>query len=775
MKISACLIVKGTDEEAAYLDKCLASFADHVDEICLTISHLPGEKPNKAVHAVGAKYGARMKDYEWIDDFADARNTNFAQATGDFIFWCDADDIVERADKIRPILENTPPHISTIGLNYDYEVADNGNVKAKHIRERLIRNDGSLIWKGRLHETPIETRRSAKAKTTEINIVHTSKPDRWDAAAERNIRILSAQLADEGSDPDPRTLYYLATAHKSRGDLESAQTLLEMYLKLSGWDEERCMAWCALAEIHLAYERDADATDCYFHAIKEREDMPLPYIGLGEIYAVAGNYQKAINWLDMALSKPEPSTNMVISPLMYTYRPLVVMAECLFAEGKLDKAISALKQAQSYNDDEPIQALLKFYNTVKGHKLATESVTGLAKFLELNNQKDKVASLIEAIPDELQDNPLILKLKKNYTEPKTWGKSVVIFTGSSVLGEWGPWSLEDGIGGSEEAIIRLSRRLLEQGYPVTVYATPGARASEYDGITWKNYWELDTRDTFDVFVAWRSPWFFDAKIKARKKYLWLHDVMEAGEFTPERLAELDKVIVLSEYHRSLFPDIPDDKIFLSANGIDAEELVVNGQNGPISTESMREPHTVVYQSSHVRGLAHIYDVWPEVLKAVPDAKLRIMYGWESFIAVHRGNPERMEWMEGMKQRAEKLGVLDLGKVSHARCVEELLSAGVWAYPCPFPEISCITAMKAQAAGAVPVASNYAALNETIQFGVKQEMDEWNDETREAYKTALIDMLQDTDKQAAIRAEMMPAARKLFSWTNVAKQWIAEFK
>jgi hypothetical protein len=72
--------------------------------------------------------------------------------------------------------------------------------------------------------------------------------------------------------------------------------------------------------------------------------------------------------------------------------------------------------------------------------------------------------------------------------------------------------------------------------------------------------------------------------------------MEPGEFTTHRLANLDKVIVLSKYHRSLFPMIPDEKIMLSGNGIDSEEFEkYDGQAGT------SDPHKILYASSHVRG------------------------------------------------------------------------------------------------------------------------------------------------------------------------------
>lgn len=761
MKLSLAMIVKN---EADYLDACLKSVSDHVDEIIIVDTGSTDDTKK-----IAAKYGSKIYDFKWVDDFSAPRNFSFSKATGDFILWLDADDVVQHAEKLREVCNDAPKEIDVIFLNYDYEVAADGRVVTKHWRERLFRNNGSITWKGRLHETPVDTRRTGKARNEEVNIVHTAKPSRWSESSERNLRILTKQLEDETGNPDPRTLFYLAAAHKGAGNFDNAKDLYKAYLKLSGWDEERSAAYIQLAEIYMQEQRQSDAIQAYLNSIKERPDLPMGYIGLGEVYALAGNNQRAIDWLKMALSKPEPMTSMVLNPLNYTYKPLIILAECLMMEGKLDDAIQAVKKAATFRKDAVTDSLMEDYTRIKEHKETSESVLAVAKYLDQHEQRDKINTLLEVIPKELGDNPLILKLRKAFTEPKKWAKkSVVIFTGPNVLGEWGPWSLKEGIGGSEEAIIRLSKRLKEQGYDVHVYATPGADSGEYDGVVWHNYWEIDLRDTFDVFIAWRSPWFFDSKVNARKKYLWLHDVMEVGEFTSERLNNLDKVIVLSEYHRSLFPNIPDNKIFLSANGIDADEF--DGK------EVKRDPHLVVYQSSHVRGLAHIYDVWPEVLKAVPAARLRVMYGWQSFEAVHRDNPERMEWMEKMKRQAEELeGVEDIGKVGQDQIITELLSAGIWAYPCPFPEISCITAMKAQAAGAVPVASNYAALEETIQFGVKMKLTEWNDKTKKEYRDYLIHMLKDTAYQENIRQGMMPRARKLFSWTQVAKDWIAEFE
>lgn len=770
MKLSLAMIVKGDKPEANLLRQSLDSTKGIFDEIVIVANARKVKDIPKDFDKIARWHKAKLIKAEWHEDFSEMRNMSFDACTGDIIFWMDADDVISDAKKLREVAEKMPDWADTIFLNYHYHVDEDGVVQAEHLRERLIRNNGAFRWKGRLHETPIETRTTNNTENREVYIIHRTSDERGGEALQRNMHILQEQLKDEGNDPDPRTVYYLARCYEESGLFNDALELYKTYVTFSGWGEERALAWISIGNINQKLDNKNEAINSYLQSIKEDEDNPTAYIEIAQLYYLENKFEKSLKWVEMGMSKPPVKTMHVHSPLLVTYRPLLIYAECQFNLGKFDEAINALKKAQTYRNDDLVKQMLENVLDVKGHQLAAQSIVDLLKFMEKENETEKIEHLLNhSIPKSLMDNPIILSARKKYFPPKKWpDKSVVIFTGNCAIGEWGPWSLEDGIGGSEEAIIRLSKQLLAQGYSVTVYSQPGARAGSYDGIDWRNYWELDARDEFDVFIGWRNPWLFDAKLNARKRYLWLHDVMPEGEFTTERLMNLDKVIVLSQYHRSLFPNIPDHKIWLSANGIDVDEFKE-------SEDSTREPQKMIYTSSHVRGLSHLYDIWPDIKKAVPNATLDVYYGWESYIAVQKDNPERMEWMEKMKAREKELdGVTDHGKVSQDVIAREMMRSGVWVYPCPFPEISCITAMKAQAAGAVPVASNFAALNETIQHGIKMEMENWDEETKEKYKKELINMLTNVTKQREIRKKMIPWAKKNLGWDKVAKSWVKEF-
>ncbi len=89
-------------------------------------------------------------------------------------------------------------------------------------------------------------------------------------------------------------------------------------------------------------------------------------------------------------------------------------------------------------------------------------------------------------------------------------------------------------------------------------------------------------------------------------------------------------------------------------------------------------------------------------------------------------------------------------------------------------------VKCQAGGAIPVASDFAALDETIQFGEKIHVEAspngvgmFTDDTLREYKERLIWWLQHPEEQDKVRADMKAWARTK-SWQSVAEQWDVEF-
>jgi glycosyltransferase involved in cell wall biosynthesis len=191
-------------------------------------------------------------------------------------------------------------------------------------------------------------------------------------------------------------------------------------------------------------------------------------------------------------------------------------------------------------------------------------------------------------------------------------------------------------------------------------------------------------------------------------------------------------------------------------------------------EYKRELHKVIYTSSYDRGLEHLLEMWPDVVKEVPDATLDIYYGWMLFDRFYSDNPSSMNWKKKMLEMMSYKGVAEHGRVPQPELKKIMEKAGIWAYPTHFGEINCISAMKAQAYGCEPVVVNYAALQTTVKYGRKVEGDIYDQETKDKFKEQLINALKNpmTDEW---RAHMIKWAQKKFAWSNVAKSWSEEFE
>lgn len=772
MRVALCAIVKGTADEAPHLRRMLESVSGHVDGVFLYVNHTESQKPSEEVIAVANQYATNVKIGLWRDNFAYAKNANFAQVPEDYewILWLDADDTIDKPKKIREVCEASK-NFDSVYVDYLYDRDEAGNPLTVHMVARLVKNNGSHKWKGSIHETLVEQRSATQGMTKDFTVIHHADAARTQRSYDRNIKLLEKQLEAEQKDPDPRTFYYLAGTYMDAGLNDGAKQLFSDYLTLSGWDQERCVAETKLGRIYLSEGDKAEAKKHFMLAIGEDPDNPDPRVEVGSLELDIKQYRKAQVWLEGVTKMKVNQTTLERNPMAATFRTYLLLADVYLGMGGkwLKEAAKYAKKARAYKKADPqIVEYTTMVEQVYQDKLELEAILTRFKKFKDKKQNRKAQKVLDSIPERLADNPIVARLRQE-GKPFTWPKkSVVIMTGDTAIDEWGPWSLKEGIGGSEEAVIRLAPKLAKLGYKVVVYAKPGPNTGlDKDGVMWRNYWEWNPDDKFDIFVAWRAPFIFEKKIKARKKYLWLHDVMEPGEFGANRIANFDKCILLSKYHRSLFPMIPDDKVLMSGNGIDPETFE--------GIDVKRDTHKIFYGSSHVRGLAYLYRIWPDVKKAVPDATLDVYYGRGSYDAVHKGNPERMKWMDDMINKAKNLeGVIDHGKVSQEEINAAIFRSGIWAYPCPFPEIYCITAIKAQAGGAVPVASNFAALDETIQFGHKQAFKEFDDADLEKYKEALIWWLQHPEEQEKVRPEMQQWARSV-SWQAVGEVWVKDFE
>lgn len=204
MKISLCLIV---GNEAEIITRCLDSFADAFDELVLVEARgsLPvdntaglakdwcGSRAKGFVHGV-YQNNPREKDCPHVDDFAAARNLSFSLATGDWLGWCDADDLIDRPKEIRACCERTKDDC----LFFPYNVP---GTNKDPVRERFIRRslwEAGRRWHYAVHEN---LKLCPGDKSEAFNSpawIHAPIARKTEPHA-RNLRILHRQVEDMGA------------------------------------------------------------------------------------------------------------------------------------------------------------------------------------------------------------------------------------------------------------------------------------------------------------------------------------------------------------------------------------------------------------------------------------------------------------------------------------------------------------------------------------------------------------------------------------------------
>ncbi len=148
MKLSACWIVKN---EEANIVRSISSVANIVDELLVIDT---GSTDNTVKLAEEA--GAKILYFEWIGDFAAARNFALSQVSGDVTFFLDADEwfATPLPDNARAIIEKyfgDSPELDAIQLVI-CNLNSQGAIKTKGIASRILRRRASLGFQKMVHE-----------------------------------------------------------------------------------------------------------------------------------------------------------------------------------------------------------------------------------------------------------------------------------------------------------------------------------------------------------------------------------------------------------------------------------------------------------------------------------------------------------------------------------------------------------------------------------------------------------------------------------------------
>lgn len=284
------------------------------------------------------------------------------------------------------------------------------------------------------------------------------------------------------------------------------------------------------------------------------------------------------------------------------------------------------------------------------------------------------------------------------------------FLVNEVRGGWEP--TDKRLGGTEESIVRWAEELRKRGYLVGVYRngkhhpdTTTGRLAHHNGV---DYSERDSFHNMDdglgaVCINVKSP-----EVKPQIPTLYLTNEVNADGLD---LSAYDGVIFPSQW---CVDNIPvNNKTFVVPHGYDSKKIYPKD----------KVKKQCLYASSPDRGLETLELIWPSVVEKHPDAHLYVTYGGQ----INTPNTTCGEFTE------EEMN--DLFNTSD-----------IWVHPASQGELYCMSGVKAQVAGAIPVYFPIMALQETVKAGEKCT------DVRDMY-AKLVSLLGDEERKEEYREEL----------------------
>ena len=391
--LSLCMIVK--DEEDC-LARCLLSVMPIVDEMVIVDTG-----STDRTKAIAKTFGARVYDFEWTDDFSEARNLSLSKATGDWLLVLDADETIssldyERLTKIVKRKTDHPAAYSIITRNYvkpthvigwtcndgQYAEEEDGTGWYPSPKVRLFTNDDRIRFENTVHELvePSLERCGVKIRKCGIPVHHYGQldTDHYDAKSEAYYLLGKRKLEEEGE--NLKTLIELAV--QAEGKLGRYEEAVDLWRRVLDIDPGNIKALLNMGCTCFKLEQYEAARTSTKIVMKQDPGLKEAVIIYTTCEVLIGDAEKTIPILENLLKK-EPEYPLAIAVLAAVYgmeeerekglehikylmkmgflchEYLHDLSKRLISVGKTDSAISLLEFAvESGNGTREIRELL---------------------------------------------------------------------------------------------------------------------------------------------------------------------------------------------------------------------------------------------------------------------------------------------------------------------------------------------------------------------------------------------------------------------------------
>ena len=475
---------------------------------------------------------------------------------------------------------------------------------------------------------------------------------------------------------------------------------------------------------------------------------------------------------------------MVSNPAAMSSRPHFILAFVAMEGGDSDTALQEVDLAIKESPEDEHAHRLK-----KNIVAVAEKAGAAAAFVKVCDilgqvEPDLAANVASAAPPVFRSD---WGLQKHWVvQHDDKKKRLAIMCGPQGIKGFDHTSLEKGISGSEEAVAHVAKCFVKMGWEVDVYNDRDAPIMDGDSIRYLPFptWRSDA--PYHTVMYWRIP--HGARQFAHEsanKVLWLHDVVPPETQPYGYWEDYNRVFLLSPYHGEVcFLDgTADHKVFPTQNGIQVATF-------PDPDDLENDLDRVIWPSDPGRALDDLVSIWPALKEKRPDLSIDVFYGFTAMYDEHmqaqsrQGNDRMKRVKDIVMEFAERDDVRWHGMKPQEEVHQAFSKAGWWLYPTTWPEIHCISALKAQALGCIGICVDDFALKTTAKHCIRVPGNKGvGDPERAAYIERFRDQVIETMKLAdgkkygreltgnmqKMRQEGIEWARSN-TWERVTREW-----
>jgi glycosyltransferase involved in cell wall biosynthesis len=431
------MIVKNEEKN---IERALAWGKGIVDEQIVLDSGSTDRTVELAIQA-----GAKVFHFDWVDNFAKAKNAAISKASGDWIIFLDADEYFteEDAKKIPSILKKFDEEIRV-----DYQggkllvnalacslrnLDTDGSIKSEIRQIRIFRNVPYLRYVGPIHEE-LESITDQMVVTAdlqdEVAIYHTGyawTADLTEQKMNRNITMIQEQLKNH---PDSaKYQLYLAESLMISGKIkEAAEYAKEARANMDDSltpDRQEKAYQVALYGTYLTWKKskdqpqqaiDHEITQLYREALLFAPTNPEYDAIMGRYLFGCGRYAESVRYLETTFEKinrmPVFRPGTMTSNLAELYQMAAFSYSCI--KNEVQAFVYAGRALQLEPHSEAMTELVLNSLTYVEPASAEEIIDYLKRFYDFTNQKDVLYLLRIAL--RVRNVGLAEMLKNNLSE-----------------------------------------------------------------------------------------------------------------------------------------------------------------------------------------------------------------------------------------------------------------------------------------------------------------------------------------------------------------------